>query len=139
MRKRQANSKRLSKLLAAVAFVSYAVFPMAGQAETIRLGVQNFLSYAPVFIALDKGFFKDVGLDVQPIMVRGGGTASFNEVLAGDVDIASGAITASMLNAVSKGAKFKGASADVADKVVKQLLHDIEKMEAFSADKNKKP
>jgi hypothetical protein len=25
----------------------------------------------------------------------------------------------------SKGAKFKGASADVADKVVKQLLHDI--------------
>jgi len=29
----------------------------------------------------------------------------------------------------SKGAKFKGASADVADKVVKQLLHDIERLE----------
>ncbi|HXI89749.1 MAG TPA: hypothetical protein VNO24_07010 [Blastocatellia bacterium] len=29
----------------------------------------------------------------------------------------------------SKGAKFKGASADVADKVVKQLLHDIERFE----------
>jgi hypothetical protein len=28
----------------------------------------------------------------------------------------------------SKGAKFKGAGADVADKVVKQLLHDIDKM-----------
>lgn len=39
----------------------------------------------------------------------------------------------------SKGAKFKGASADVADKVVKQLLHDIEKMEKVSSDKNKTP
>lgn len=107
MRQRQEKSKRLTKLLVAVAFASYAVFPMVGHAETIRLGVQNFLSYAPVFIALDKGYFKGAGLDVQPVTVRGGGTTSFNEVLAGDVDIASGAITASMLNAVSKGAKFK--------------------------------
>ncbi len=30
----------------------------------------------------------------------------------------------------SKGAKYKGASADVADKCVKQLLHDIDKIEA---------
>jgi hypothetical protein len=37
----------------------------------------------------------------------------------------------------SKGAKFKGASADVADKVVKQLLHDIEKMEKAAPEKTK--
>lgn len=30
----------------------------------------------------------------------------------------------------SKGAKYKGASADVADKCVKQLLHDVEKLES---------
>jgi len=29
----------------------------------------------------------------------------------------------------SKGAKYKGASADAADKVIKQLIHDIEKIE----------
>jgi hypothetical protein len=29
----------------------------------------------------------------------------------------------------SKGAKYKGASADVADRCVKQLLHDVEKLE----------
>ena len=39
----------------------------------------------------------------------------------------------------SKGAKFKGASADVADKVVKQLLHDIERIEGPSAAKTKPP
>ncbi len=30
----------------------------------------------------------------------------------------------------SKGAKYKGASADVADRCVKQLLHDVEKLES---------
>ncbi len=30
----------------------------------------------------------------------------------------------------SKGAKYKGASADVADKCVKQLIHDVEKLES---------
>jgi hypothetical protein len=29
----------------------------------------------------------------------------------------------------SKGAKYKGASADVADKIVKQLLWDVEKLQ----------
>lgn len=33
----------------------------------------------------------------------------------------------------SKGAKYKGASADVADRCVKQLLKDVEKLEALTA------
>jgi len=36
----------------------------------------------------------------------------------------------------SKGAKYKGATADVADKVVKQLLHDLEKLEKRSASQS---
>lgn len=76
-------------------------------AEKIRLGLQKFLSYATTYIALDKGYFKEVGLDVETTMIRGGGTAAFNQVLAGQLDIANGAITASMVNAIIKGAKFK--------------------------------
>lgn len=33
----------------------------------------------------------------------------------------------------SKGAKYKGSSADVADRCVKQLIKDVEKLEAFGA------
>jgi len=33
----------------------------------------------------------------------------------------------------SKGAKYKGASADVAERCVKQLIHDVEKLEAVSS------
>jgi hypothetical protein len=32
----------------------------------------------------------------------------------------------------SKGAKYKGSSADVADKCIKQLLRDVEKLESRS-------
>jgi curli biogenesis system outer membrane secretion channel CsgG len=39
----------------------------------------------------------------------------------------------------SKGAKYKGASADVADKIVKQLLHDLEKLEKKSAPQSQEP
>jgi hypothetical protein len=35
----------------------------------------------------------------------------------------------------SKGAKYKGASADVAEKIVKQLLRDIAKAEQTSQSK----
>jgi hypothetical protein len=36
----------------------------------------------------------------------------------------------------SKGAKYKGASADVAEKVVKQLLWDLEKLQPQSKQKS---
>src|SRR5690242_3686486 len=81
--------------------------PAPAHAERVRLGLQNFLSYATTFIAIDKGYFKEEGLEIEPTMIRGGGTATFNQVLAGQLDISSGAITASMINAVARGANFK--------------------------------
>jgi len=39
----------------------------------------------------------------------------------------------------SKGAKYKGASADVADKCIKQLLHDVEKIEGSSVPSSSAP
>ena len=35
----------------------------------------------------------------------------------------------------SKGAKYKGATADVAEKIVKQLLRDVERAEKKLAEK----
>lgn len=35
----------------------------------------------------------------------------------------------------SKGAKYKGASADVADQIVKQLLRDLEKLQSQPTEK----
>jgi NitT/TauT family transport system substrate-binding protein len=67
-----------------------------------RVGVLRLSSSAPVFIAQDKGYFKDAGLDVelkffdaaQPIAVA---TAS------GDVDFGVTAFTAGLYNLAGKG------------------------------------
>lgn len=94
-------------LYVAVTLVGLLGTTSNAQAEKIRVGLQNFLSYANIFIAIDKGYFRDAGLDIEATMIRGGGTATFAEVLSDQIDISSGAITASMLNAVIKGAKVK--------------------------------
>ena len=77
----------------------------AAQADELlkaRIGVLRLSSSAPVFIAQDKGYFKDAGLDVelkffdaaQPIAVA---TAS------GDVDFGVTAFTAGLYNLAGKG------------------------------------
>src|SRR5690348_6681550 len=88
-------------------FVAFCGASTSARAEKIRVGLQNFLSYANVFIALDKGYFRDAGLEVETTMIRGGGNAAFSEVIAGQHDISSVAITASMLNDVIKGANIR--------------------------------
>ncbi|WP_315773208.1 MULTISPECIES: ABC transporter substrate-binding protein [unclassified Bradyrhizobium] len=69
----------------------------------LRIGVLRLSSSAPVFIALDKGYFREAGLDVelkffdaaQPIAVA---TAT------GDVDVGVTAFTAGLYNLAGKGA-----------------------------------
>ena len=69
----------------------------------VRIGVLRLSSSAPVFIALDKGYFREAGLDVelkffdaaQPIAVA---TAT------GDVDVGVTAFTAGLYNLAGKGA-----------------------------------
>jgi NitT/TauT family transport system substrate-binding protein len=85
--------------LLAMAGVSAA---RADEALKAKVGVLRLSSSAPVFIAQDKGYFKDAGLDVdlkffdaaQPIAVA---TAS------GDVDFGITAFTAGLYNLAGKG------------------------------------
>src|SRR6201989_1327230 len=76
-----------------------------GEAQTAlkaKVGVLRLSSSAPVFIAQDKGYFKEAGLDVelkffdaaQPVAVA---TAS------GDVDFGATAFTAGLYNLAGKG------------------------------------
>ena len=103
------KTANVTRILASIAMIGVGVLGFGGSAfaRPLRIALQPFLSYAPTFVALDKGYFRDEGLDVKTTMIRGGGTATFNETVSGAVDIGSGAITASLLNAVIKGTKLK--------------------------------
>ena len=90
--------------LALVGLLAMATVGAARADELLkaRIGVLRLSSSAPVFIAEDKGYFKDAGLDVelkffdaaQPIAVA---TAS------GDVDFGITAFTAGLYNLAGKG------------------------------------
>jgi NitT/TauT family transport system substrate-binding protein len=75
----------------------------ADEAMKAKLGVLRLSSSAPVFIAQDKGYFRDAGLDVelkffdaaQPIAVA---------TTSGDIDFGITAFTAGLYNLAGKGA-----------------------------------
>jgi NitT/TauT family transport system substrate-binding protein len=83
--------------------LSLAVSTVSRAHETkIRLGVLRLSSSAPVFIAQDKGYFRDAGLDVelkffdaaQPVAVA---------VVSGDIDFGITSLTAGLYNLAGKG------------------------------------
>lgn len=92
-------------LAISLATIAAIVASSNGHCETLlkaKIGVLRLSSSAPVFIAQDKGYFRDAGLDVelkffdaaQPIAVA---TAS------GDVDFGITAFTAGLYNLAGKG------------------------------------
>lgn len=62
-------------------------------------------SYAPVYLALDKGFFRDEGLEVKLVAFQSGSDLS-KAVIGGSVDIADGALS-EMITAVQQRQPLK--------------------------------
>jgi NitT/TauT family transport system substrate-binding protein len=95
--------KWLSRLaLVGLAMFSATVTARADQPLKATIGVLRLSSSAPVFIAQDKGYFRDAGLDIelkffdaaQPIAVA---------TTSGDVDFGITAFTAGLYNLAGKG------------------------------------
>src|SRR5260221_7210401 len=88
--------------LAAVLVLAASGIARAEDALKARIGVLRLSSSAPVFIAQDKGYFREVGLDVelkffdaaQPIAVA---------TTSGDIDFGITAFTAGLYNLAGKG------------------------------------
>ncbi len=87
----------------AATVVGFAGLTAASAAEKVVLGALRFTSHAAGFIALDKGYFADEGLDVsfeffqaaQPIAVA---------VASGDVDFGVAGVTGGLMNLAEKDA-----------------------------------
>jgi NitT/TauT family transport system substrate-binding protein len=83
-------ARSISLLLMLVLFLTPVASSSAQEKKTLRI-VFVSLSWnnqLPFRIAIAKGFFKDQGLAVEPIFVRGGPTA-LAALISGDVDFAS--------------------------------------------------
>lgn len=74
--------------------------------DKVRVGVINAISDGTFYIAYEKGFFKDEGLDVEFIPFK----ASAQMVAplgAGQLDVAAGAVAAGLYNSAARGIDMK--------------------------------
>ena len=78
--------------------------PAAAQNETVRVAM-NLSTYnnLPIFLAADKGYFRDAGLDVQIQGFSGSSTAQIPILARGDVDIMPLALGPAFFNQFSEG------------------------------------
>ncbi|CRK61276.1 putative extracellular solute-binding protein [Alloactinosynnema sp. L-07] len=72
----------------------------------IKVGVLPVVDVAPFYRAIEQGYFKEQGLDVEAV-VMASGPASINGVINGDVDIAFASYPAPLLAQSKKVAEFK--------------------------------
>lgn len=106
-----ASRKRALALTLAVLIASSLVLAQPSalaqqQKEIVRMGYVPVLIYAPLYIATERGYFANEGIEVQLVPLQGG-TDSVVQLAAGNFDAAVGGVGAGLLNAANQGLKFK--------------------------------
>ncbi|MDA9489913.1 ABC transporter substrate-binding protein [Bradyrhizobium sp. CCBAU 11361] len=97
--------KRLLLMLPIVIGVTaagHAPQATAQELTKVRVGLVRLPSNSPLYIGLDKGFFRDEGLDLQ-LTFFDAASAVPVAVVSGDVDISVGGLTAAFYNLAAKG------------------------------------
>lgn len=91
--------------------VALLILPSPNQAQTIKIKMGSSLSPPSVdsitpYVAIEKGFFKKYGLDVQIVEFRGDATHT-KALLSGEIDVSINAGATSAIVSASKGAKIR--------------------------------
>lgn len=73
----------------------------AGQIGQLTVGLTPFIGEAALFVADEKGFFEDYGLDVT-LRVNNAGSESVRQLLAGEIDIAHVAETPALFTIMDR-------------------------------------
>lgn len=103
------NAFRLASLLCLVLLLSISgrmVLAQTGELVHLKISTQLNTGDAPFFIALEKGYFKQQGLDVE-FEVMGNGTAVVPLLGTGQLDVATGSASPALWNAIARGIPVK--------------------------------
>jgi sulfonate transport system substrate-binding protein len=91
-------------VLAAVGFVLSAAVAQAADHVRVAMPTEGFL-YTPLYVAIDAGFTKEEGIDVELVQFRGGG-AAISGIASGSVEFCS-CVPQNAINAAVKGSDVK--------------------------------
>ena len=72
----------------------------------IKMSVLPFLSFAPIFIAIEEGYFAEQGIEVEMVKFKSSSDA-LPALAHGQLDVVGGSISASFFNAVARGLNIK--------------------------------
>lgn len=83
--------------------VMIVAFPLSAQDELtlVRVGALPFISFAPLFIADEEGYFAEQGIAVEYFRSESGGQ-QVAPLLRGELDVYGGSLNAAMLNAMGR-------------------------------------
>lgn len=95
----------MRRILVLVTLVLLLLVPPAVGAERVKVGVLKLTSSAPIFVGVEKGFFREFG--VEPELVYFQAAAPIATALAaGQVDVGATGLTAALYNIVLGGQKL---------------------------------
>lgn len=77
--------------------------PAVQAADTVRVGALRFTSSSPIFIAYERGYFAEEGIDIEFKFFQGAQPIAV-AIASGDVDFGLTALTAGFFNLAGKGA-----------------------------------
>ncbi len=83
---------------AAAAVLSLAALASAQAADKVKVGVFPVTSGLPYFVALERGYFKDAGIDAEMVRLIGG-PALVSAMITNSIDVAANLVTIEGMNA----------------------------------------
>jgi NitT/TauT family transport system substrate-binding protein len=78
----------------------------AARLTNVRVVFRKHLSWGPIYIAQAEGFFKDEGLDIEPVMLQRP-QESLVALIGGDIDVMPGPLQAGFLSAIARRAPIR--------------------------------
>ncbi|HEY2989368.1 MAG TPA: ABC transporter substrate-binding protein [Candidatus Binatia bacterium] len=95
---------------ATVLFLLASLFspaPSYAQDDKVKIALLMINADAGIFLALDRGYFKEQGIAVEPIYFSSSGGPQMAALTTGELDAGSGSISPGIYNAVASGVALK--------------------------------
>ena len=117
-----ALNRRKALILGGAAAATALAAPAIAQNKTIKVGALRFTSHSGSFVAVEKGYFADAGLDVELVFFEAAQPMAV-AIASGDIDYAVTAISGGLISLAQKGAiKVIGGAASEEDGIDGQII-----------------
>src|SRR5438874_9388339 len=99
------NGARMRRVVAALAVAVVLTVSAAEAQEKVKIGVLKLTSSAVLFVGVEKGFFKEFGIEPELVFFQAAAPIA-TALAAGQIDVGATGLTAALYNIVLGGEKL---------------------------------